>query len=185
MPWKFTDAQYGPGDIDMYLGRGSGSYQNRVYLNDGVKLVDKTGSHLPSVSDDTHKVATADFDDDGDLDLYSINWGQDRMYLQEIDHTFSDVTTSNVPGSGSQSNDASMADFDGDGLPDLFIVNDDQKNELYLNVGEGKLSNKSENLPWDDDWGRGAAAGDYDGDGDIDVYVSTSGMDRLYINMGN
>ena len=173
------------GDIDMYLGRGSGSYQNRVYLNEAGKLVDKTSSRLPSVSDDTHKVATADFDDDGDLDLYSINWGQDRMYLQEIDHTYSDVTTSNVPGSGSTSNDASMADFDGDGLPDLFIVNDDQKNELYLNVGEGKLSNKSVNLPWDDDWGRGAAAGDYDGDGDIDVYVSTSGMDRLYINMGN
>ena len=175
----------GDGKIDLYMGRGHGGYQNRVYHNDGKKLVDMTNTHLPSVADDTRAVQVADFDADGDLDLYSGNWGQDRMYLQEIDGTFSDVTTSNVPGSGSGTLDMGQGDFNGDGLPDLFIVNNDEKNEVYLNEGLGKMVNMPDNLPWSDDWGRGAAVGDFDGDGDLDVYVSNSGLDRLYFNTSN
>ena len=173
------------GKLDLYLGRGEGGYQNRLYFNNGAVLADVTGTHLPSVADDTYKIRVDDFDGDGDLDLYSANWGQDRLYLQEVNHTFSDVTASNVPTSGSQSRDAVFGDFDGDGMPDVFAINDDQKNEVYLNQGNGKLVAQPDNLPWDNDWGRSGVAADFDMDGDLDIYVGTASVDRMYINVSN
>jgi hypothetical protein len=172
------------GLIDLYLGRGAGGYQNRLYLNSGSLLEELTNTHLPSVADDTYRTWVYDFDGDGDLDLYSVNWGQDRLYLQEVNHTFSDVTTSNVPTIASHSYDGVIGDFDGDGTGDMFVINYDQKNELYLNQGNGILADRSDNLPWDDDWGVGGLAADFDLDGDLDVYVTTSSVDRMYINIG-
>ena len=173
------------GKLDLYMGRGGGGYQNRLYFNNGATFQEVTGTHLPSISDDTYKTWVDDFDGDGDLDLYSTNWGQDRMYLQELNHTFSDVTTSNVPTISDQTRDAVFGDFDGDGMPDVFVVNDDQKNAVYLNQGTGKMVDMPDNLPWDDDWGRSAVTADFDGDGDLDVYVGTTSLDRLYINTSN
>jgi hypothetical protein len=170
------------GDLDMYLGRGDTNAQNALFFMEDKKLVDLTSSRLPSVSVNTQKVLIKDFDNDGDPDLYSLNWGQDRMYLQEIDHTFSDVTTSTVPTVSLQTRSGSVEDFDGDGLPDIFSVNYDQKNMLQLNLGQGYLSDASDNLPWDDDYSYDVATGDFDQDGDIDLYVCGAGLDRLYIN---
>jgi len=172
----------GDGDIDLYMGRGNNNYQNRLYYNDGTKLVDVTTTHLPAIADDTRKVLAADFDGDKDFDIYAANWGQDRLHLQEVDHKFADATTSNVPADNTQTNDAVVGDFDGDGMQDVFVVNWDQKNQLFLNGGSGKLQDKSVNLPWDRDLGRGVVAADFDGDGDLDVYVANNGLDRLYIN---
>ncbi len=171
------------GTLDLYLGRGAGGYQNRLYFNNGATFAEMTETHLPSVSDDTYKTFVDDFDGDGDLDLYSVNWGQDRMYLQELNHTFSDVTTSNVPTISDQTRDAAFGDFDGDGMTDVFVVNDDQKNAVYLNQGTGKMVNQPDNIPWDDDWSRACTTADFDGDGDLDVYVGTSSVDRMYINV--
>ncbi len=107
------------------------------------------------------------------------------MYLQELNHTFSDVTTSNVPTISDQTRDAVFGDFDGDGMPDIFVVNDDQKNGVYLNQGTGKMVDMPDNLPWDDDWGRSAVTADFDLDGDLDVYVGTTSLDRMYWNTSN
>ena len=171
------------GLLDLYEGRGAGGYQNRLFFNNGATLAEVTDTHLPSVADDTYATWVDDFDGDGDLDLYSVNWGQDRLYLQELNHTFSDVTTSNVPGSTTNSYDGVKGDFDGDGTPDMFIINHDQKNELFLNTGNGQLVNRSDNLPWDQDWGVGGAVADFDLDGDLDVFVTTSSVDRMYLNV--
>ncbi|MFH1531391.1 MAG: IPT/TIG domain-containing protein [Pseudomonadota bacterium] len=173
------------GKLDLYLGRGATTAQNRLYFNSGSSFQEVTNTHLPSVADDTYKTWVDDFDGDGDLDLYSANWGQDRMYLQEVNHTFSDVTTSNVPTISNQTRDAVFGDFDGDGMPDIFVINDDQINEVYLNQGTGKMVAQPDNLPWDDDWGRCGVTADFDMDGDLDVFVGTTSMDRMYINVSN
>ncbi len=117
--------------------------EDDAFPEDPTEVVDSDG-------DGTGNNADEDDDGDGDLDLYSLSWGQDRMFLQEVDHTFSDVTTSTVPTQSLQTRAGVVADFDGDDLPDIFSINYDQKNSLKLNLGQGYLSDASDNLPWDD-----------------------------------
>jgi hypothetical protein len=67
--------------------------------------------------------AAADFDADGDTDLYVTGWGANRLYRNEGDGRFSDVTEHAGVGDERWSSSAVFADFDGDGLLDLYVSN--------------------------------------------------------------
>ncbi|MGC6566156.1 MAG: VCBS repeat-containing protein, partial [Akkermansiaceae bacterium] len=73
----FFDSE-GDGDLDLYLANGSNeappghsSYQDHLFLNDGKGGFEKAGAEtLPPLTDSSGVVAPADFDRDGDLDLF-------------------------------------------------------------------------------------------------------------------
>jgi hypothetical protein len=67
--------------------------------------------------------AAADFDDDGDTDLYVTGWGANRLYRNEGDGRFTDVTDRAGVGEDRWSSSAVFADFDGDGRLDLYVSN--------------------------------------------------------------
>lgn len=95
--------------------------------------------------------AVFDYDNDGLVDIYLVNWGPlegvtaappgtprqpNRLYRNRGDGTFEDVTAkAGVEGSG-YSSAAATGDFDNDGFADLFIANVG-RNQLYRNRGDG------------------------------------------------
>jgi hypothetical protein len=137
------------------------------------RLCEDTGSGL----------AWADYDGDGDFDLYVVNYcaaaqanstaSTGSRLFRNDGGRFSDVTghagVANVPGRGMG---ASWCDGDDDGLPDLFVTNVDGPNRLYHNRGDGTFRDVAgEAGVAPSVWSTGSCWGDYDRDGDVDLYV--------------
>ncbi len=77
-------------------------------------------------------VATGDYDNDGDIDLFVSNFGPDILYRNNGNGTFTDVTREAGPSAGSPStglddprwsSSAAFVDYDRDGDLDLFVCN--------------------------------------------------------------
>jgi len=67
--------------------------------------------------------ATGDYDNDGFLDLYLTNFGDNVLYHNNGDGTFTDVTRAAGVAVGRWSTSAAFVDYDNDGLLDLFVGN--------------------------------------------------------------
>ena len=139
--------------------------------------------------------AMADYDRDGDLDLYvcsyrfhagagnhrpplpyhDANNGPPNFLLRNRgDGTFEEVTSSTgLDASNTRfSFAAAWADYDADGWPDLYVSNDFGRNNLYRNRGDGTFSDVAP-LAGVEDIAAGMSAAwlDYDLDGNQDLYV--------------
>jgi len=144
-------------------------------------------SELAGIDDDKQgqSAAAGDFNGDGFLDLYVVNWGElgsrdDVLYRNNGDGTFSDVSflLTNPGGPGFA---VSFLDFDNDGDLDIYVVNDKLwKNVLMRNDGSGCgewcFTDVSASSGADTSVdGMGLSVSDYDGDGDLDLYFSNAG----------
>ena len=67
--------------------------------------------------------AIADYDNDGDADIYVTNLGRNRLFRNNADSTFTDVTEAAAVGGDSWSTSALFFDYDRDGWLDLFVCN--------------------------------------------------------------
>ena len=67
--------------------------------------------------------ACADYNNDGNVDLYVTNFGTNVLYRNNGDGTFTDVTTSAGVGDPGWSSSACFLDYNLDGYLDLFVVN--------------------------------------------------------------
>ena len=122
------------GDIDLYVvnipgpftqGGGSGTGNTNVlYRNNG----DGTFTDITRTAGVGHRgygmgCVFADYDADGDLDLYLTNYGANVLYRNDGDGIFTDVTE--VAGVGCEfwSTGAAFADIDGDTDLDLYVCN--------------------------------------------------------------
>jgi len=150
----------------------------------------------------------ADYDNDGDLDLYSFGHGQrgDRLWRNEVVSSsvptlrFVDVTAiSGDPSDADPSEGAAWLDYDGDGHIDLYVANYEQPpdeaggygvgtaDRLYRNEGGARLVAVDPPATGITPPGgaplasRGAVAcADFDNDGDQDIFV---GNYRLQENL--
>ncbi|MCB9740315.1 MAG: VCBS repeat-containing protein, partial [Deltaproteobacteria bacterium] len=123
-------------NVDLYLGK-SGA-QNVLFHNTGIGIMkDVSNSHLPSVSDNSNHLLAADIDKDGDVDLFVINDGVNRLQISELDYKLADVTSSHLPENMSaNSTHGALVDLDGDGLLDLITSTWGGRNQLLLNTGD-------------------------------------------------
>ena len=133
------------GDLDLYLANVGA---NALYRNDGgdsfVEVAEDAGVRQSGANFITAMAAWADYDGDGDLDLYLANGGdrqeqRDILYANSGDGTFSDITTAEgIPTGRSPHVAVAWGDYDGKGSPDLYVVNGwAQGNLLFENDTPG------------------------------------------------
>ncbi len=128
----------GDGDLDIYLVQGGDleaedgggavdrQHRNTLYRNDG-------GLHFVDVTEEAGVgdvgygmgATAADYDGDGDVDLYVTNLGTNVLYRNDGGGRFTDVTASSRAGGPADDwgTSAGFEDLDGDGDLDLFVVN--------------------------------------------------------------
>ena len=194
----FFDAN-GDGYPDLYVVSGgneytpgSTPYEDRLYMNDGEGRFLKIPGLLPQMRQNGSSVAAADYDGDGDLDLFAggrsvaRNYGlSPQSYLLENIGTgkFRDVTDERAEGlrSAGMVTDALWEDVDGDGRPDLVLAGEWMPVTVFRNEGEGRLADATEEmgLGGNRGWWLEIASADVDGDGDMDLLAGNLGLNSV------
>ena len=110
------------GDADLYLVNGARA--NALYGNHGDgTFIDLSSS--AGVADTAYGMgcAAADYDNDGDVDLYVTNHGVNVLYRNDGDGSFADVGQQAGVADTRWGVGAAWADYDNDGLVDLYVAN--------------------------------------------------------------
>ncbi len=128
-------------------------------------------------------LAVADFDGDGDDDLYLLTTSQldpypagqkaptNRLYRNDGHLHFTDVTADSGTGLDGWSFGAVAGDYDGDGDLDLFVTRYGT-DVLLRNDGNLRFTDVTATAGVGDPrWGSGATFFDYDRDGDLDLFL--------------
>jgi hypothetical protein len=129
------------GDLDLFvssfLNQKSYLYRNAGAPGYAMVRID-TGIVCTDAGNSVGSVWT-DIDNDGDLDLFVANDGQNNFLYRNSgypEYIFTKITAGAVVSDGGNSFGCSSADYDNDGDMDLFVANRlDQKNFLYANDG--------------------------------------------------
>jgi hypothetical protein len=190
----FFDAN-GDGHRDLYVVSGGNEFsdgapalQDRLYLNDGRGTLRKASGHLPPESVSGSRAAAADFDGDGDIDLFVggrvVPWryGLDpvsTLLRNDGRGRFTDVTEQLAPELArvGMVTDALWQDVDGDRRPDLVVVGEWMPITIFRNAGGGKLQKLStRGLEKSHGWWNRVIAGDFTGDGRVDFVVGNLGL---------
>ncbi len=174
------------GDVDLLVLRGAwqfndGRIRNSLLRNDGATFTDVTrhaGLALPARP--TQAACWADFDQDGDLDLYVGNeaWapaGLDfpaQMFRNNGDGTFTDVAGDAGVTNDTYAKGVTAGDYDNDGDMDLYVSNVGP-NRMYRNDGNLRFTDVAPRLGLEGPLQRSFAPWffDYDNDGDLDLFV--------------
>jgi hypothetical protein len=182
-------------DMDMFISKyseGSSTIStNELWRNDGngvfVNVADSDGwynTNYPGVGHDnssnlgdntqTSSSAWADFDNDGDMDVFigALNTtnGNSKLMQNNGDGTFTDTTSGSGVIGASLGIENATVDFDNDGYIDI-ITNGD----ILFNNGDFTFTNFPNNTP------PNGAIGDVNNDGFLDVFSNGN----IYINNTN
>jgi hypothetical protein len=186
----------GDRDTDLYIVSGSmehlqtdNPYQDRLFLNDGKGKFTLAADALPDTKASGSCVRAADFDSDGDLDLFvggRLIPGQypaspESYLLRNDGGKFTDVTEDlcvALKNSGMVT-DAIWTDYNGDSKVDLMVVGEFTPIMFYENTGKG-FSRISTPLDGQRGWWNSITAGDYDLDGDVDYVVGNLGLNNCF-----
>jgi hypothetical protein len=190
----------GDGRPDLLVARGAwlgedGQIRRSLLRNDlarpAHRFVDVTAAAgLAEPAYPSQAVAWADYDGDGDLDLFSGSEGTStqanitrdgttgRVYPSQLfrnngDGTFTDVAAEAGVVNNRFAKGAAWGDYDNDGDPDLYVSNIGP-NRLYRNNGDGTFTDVAPDLGVTEPSGVSFATWffDYDNDGDLDLFVA-------------
>jgi len=154
------------GTVGIFENDGTGHFIDRSATSNAPQLLNGAG------------VCAADFDRDGDLDVFLSGWKQPNILLRnDGNFTFTDVAVSaGVRGdSDDKSGGSCWGDYNGDGWMDLYVCNYTTANKLYRNNGDGTFTDVAADLgvlpPWP--VSLQSAFVDIDKDGDCDLYIAS------------
>ena len=182
------------GDMLPELYVANAQSANDYYVNYGnweFQKVEK--GHMVQDIGYSYGVSWADYDDDGDLDLFLANFDKKNfLYNNDGSGKLSPVLEGPVSQQiGGASKGHSWGDYDNDGDLDLYVANGtyrpDMFNFFYRNQGDGSFEQDySGHLLKHADTSAGAAHADFDRDGDLDLFVANWGsgdqVNRFYKN---
>jgi hypothetical protein len=181
-----TWADYdGDGDLDLFFATGPvGSLApDRMYRNLRVETGTATFQAiatgvLATDARDSQTLSFADYDNDGDLDGYAINYTTigNQLYRNDGGGAFTKITTGAIVTTTGAAHGVAWGDYDNDGDLDVFVVRDNnQTDRYYRNNGDGTFASVTTGaFVTTARSGYSACAGDYDQDGDLDLFVPTA-----------
>lgn len=186
----------------LYRNNGNGTFTN-VTIKAGLKS--NLGYGMGCL--------TADYDNDGDADLYLTNYGKNQLYRNDGNDTFTDVTDIAGVGDSKWSVSAAFGDYNLDGYLDLYVVNyleydtntahpcslegvhiycgpheyPGASDTLYRNNGDGTFTDVTKNAGvYNTGKGLGVIFTDYNNDMLPDIFVANDAVeDFLYHNNGD
>jgi hypothetical protein len=182
-------------DLDLYTVGGSiepgmsmNIFRDHLYINDGKGNFKATD--LPNTNSSGSCVRAADFDADGDLDLFvggrvvpgGYPMPAESYLFQNDKGKLTDVTDQVAPGlkKTGMVTDALWTDYDNDGVADLMVVGEFMPITFFKNTN-GKLSRAIDSgLESKIGWWNSIGAGDFDQDGDTDYIVGNLGLNNNY-----
>jgi parallel beta-helix repeat protein len=166
------------GDQDLYVVNWN-NQPNKFYKNNSGSSFSEIASSLGIAGAEKSKSAAwGDFDNDGDPDLYVVNYlGQpNKLYRNDFPNGFTDVSVAAGVANNGYGHGANWCDYDNDGFLDLFLVTfNEDPNILYHNMGDGTFENFSGYAGVDDSpIATSVSFSDYNKDGYIDCYVTAA-----------
>ena len=189
------------GDLDLYIARGCAQYpegheyyRDLLLINDGNGNFKEDKTALPDLRTNSSAVKAADFDRDGDLDLFVGSRvlpfsypNADRSYILRNESekgklSFVDATeqVSNDLIRPGMISDALWTDFNNDFWPDLILAGEWMPLRFFENKN-GSLQEVTQNTGISDKfgWWNSLMAADMDNDGDMD-YVAGNAGENIY-----
>ena len=185
---------------NLLIETGSANFRNATIESNLFRANVKEDREIGGIGNTGAGVAWADYDNDGDLDLYwkCADYDIDNaLFRNNGDGTFTDVTEEAGAGiidlvaeAGSQGS-PNWTDVNQDGWIDLLVTNEGSEKILFLNQENGTFKNitRSFRAPSGTVFlnpgnANGACIGDIDNDGDMDVFLPTADQsNRLYISL--
>lgn len=198
----FFDAD-NDGDLDLYVVSGgyhfrenASEYQDRLYIfngyKNGVPRYELAPEALPRLYNMGSCVKAADYDNDGDLDLFVGTRAVPGKYgLAAPSHllqnngngSFTDVTARVAPRMGTLGmvTDAVWTDYDTDGDLDLIVVGEWMSVVLFKNNGTNlERLNNIPGLEKSEGWWNTIEAIDLNNDGNIDFVAGNWGLNSRF-----
>ncbi|MCH8211069.1 MAG: CRTAC1 family protein [Planctomycetes bacterium] len=194
---RIGEPEWEPAGNQLFRNRGDGSFEN---------VTDNSGAEDRGYG---MGVATGDYDNDGDVDLYVTNVGRNTLLRNEGNGRFVDVTDEAGVGGDLWSSSAAFLDYDADGDLDLFVCNyihwsvagerpcrdaagapdycgpleylAPTKDTLYRNNADGSFTDVTNELGISMAVGNGlgVAVGDYNNDGRLDIFVANDAVEDV------
>ena len=234
----------GDGDLDVYLVQGQmlgagmtlddalfppsesqpDQLRGRLYRNDlsagtdgdpVLRFTDVTEASGIDAYDYGMAVATGDIDNDGWVDVYLSNFGENRLFRNNGDGTFEDISRATGTADPGWGVSASFVDYDRDGWLDLYVGNylhydteadrpctgltgrrdyctpgvyQAQADRLYRNLDGTGFADVTATALVGGPFGPalGVVTTDVDDDGWVDIYVANDGAENLlWMNRGD
>lgn len=212
------------GDLDVYVVQSGNltpdnPHSDRLFRNELIPSGTLTFVDVTAETGVENKgygmgVAAADYDNDGDSDLYVTQYGANRLYRND-GGVFTDVTSQSGTGDTGWGTSASFLDYDNDGYVDLYIANyvnftiernkecfsargprdycgpqvySPSPDTLYRNLGDGTFADVSlsSGIRAAFGPGLGVVGADFNKDGFTDLYVANDqAANQLWLNQGD
>ncbi|MDG2396697.1 MAG: FG-GAP-like repeat-containing protein [Flavobacteriaceae bacterium] len=188
------------GDNDIYIVRGSAQfpfkskyYKDGLWVNDGHGEFSNHSDKLPPNRNNGSAVKGADFDNDGDIDLFVGAGIKPSNYpLSDSSYLIENISEGDNIGFVDSTekiiikkpigivNDAIWTDFNGDHLVDLIIVSE-WSNLRFFENNNGKLYEvNNSGIDKYFGWWNSILSSDIDNDGDLDYLVGNFGTNTLF-----
>jgi enediyne biosynthesis protein E4 len=197
----FFDAD-GDGDNDLYvvsggtgLPPGNPFYADRIYINDGQGKFSLSENALPENRVCGSQVIAADFDKDGDLDLFVCgrvlleNYPMpDRSFLLRNDSNGSDILFTDITAEAGPKlvrpgliAAALWTDYDQDGWIDLMLAGEWMSVRVFKN-NQGHFEEVTSKTGLDNytGWWNSLVSADFDRDGDLDYAAGNLGLNTRF-----
>ncbi|MGB9596262.1 MAG: FG-GAP-like repeat-containing protein [Candidatus Poribacteria bacterium] len=130
-------------------------------------------------------IAFADYDNDGDLDLYVSADPIDLLYRNNGDGTFTEIAIESGISFVGDGVGVAFGDYDNDDDLDVYIPVNDSADIFFQNDGKGLFKDVTKSVRINNiGRARSASFGDFDRDGYLDIYVVNEDMPNiLYKNI--